>query len=286
MNGIYWLASYPKSGNTWLRIFLNNLLSDKDEPIDINNFDISIPIASDSRLFDKWVGYQSSLLAEEEIENLRPDFYNFVSDRNLNNYIKIHDAYLQLANGKKLIPKEGTRGVVYIVRNPLDITVSIANHMSVSIDLAVENLCDNGYCLMDVTHSASLQFTQKLLTWSEHVNSWTSQRDIKIHIIRYEDMLREPYKTFKGVVDFLGLSDKQDRLQKAIEFSDFKIVKQQELDSGFKERPFYTEAFFREGKVSSWKKYLTDEHVKKIIANHRDVMVKFGYLTDDGELID
>ena len=36
MAGIIWLASYPKSGNTWLRAFLHNLLRDPGRPYDIN----------------------------------------------------------------------------------------------------------------------------------------------------------------------------------------------------------------------------------------------------------
>ncbi len=281
MNGIYWLASYPKSGNTWLRIFLNNLLSDKDEPVDINNLSLPIPIASDFRLFDKWIGYPSSILSEKEIENLRPDLYNLVSEKYLFGYMKIHDAYLKLENGKTLIPEECTSGVVYIVRNPLEVSVSLANHMDINVDLAVDNLCDINYSL-----NIGSQSTQKLLSWSEHVRSWIVQTNIKVHIMRYEDMVKEPYDTFKNVIDFLGLSDKQDRLHKAIKFSDFNILKKQELDSGFKEKPFYANAFFREGKISSWKKYLTDKQVSKIVAKHKDMMVKFGYLSVNGELID
>ncbi len=283
MNGVYWLASYPKSGNTWLRVFLNNLLSDKDEPVNINELSSSSPIAADRSLFDKWIGYQSTFLAEDEIDKLRPDLFKFFSKLNPKSYFKIHDAYLQLQNGKKLIPKEYTNGAVYIVRNPLDVSISFANFMNISVDLAVNNLCDNNYCFKD---SISGQFTQKLLSWSENVRSWTNQKDIKIHVMRYEDMVKDPYDSFKGVMEFLGLNDKQDRLQKAIEFSDFKILKQQELDSGFKERPYYANAFFREGKISSWKRYLTNEHVKKIIAFSSEMMVKFGYLTVNGELID
>ncbi|MEJ2083836.1 MAG: sulfotransferase, partial [Acidobacteriota bacterium] len=36
MTGIVWLASYPKSGNTWLRAFLMNFLDPGKRPVDIN----------------------------------------------------------------------------------------------------------------------------------------------------------------------------------------------------------------------------------------------------------
>ncbi|HJX72016.1 MAG TPA: hypothetical protein VJ346_08695, partial [Bacteroidales bacterium] len=68
---IVWLASYPKSGNTWFRIFLTNLLNHTNEPVDINNLYPST-IASSRSLFDEATGLESSDLTLDEIELLRP----------------------------------------------------------------------------------------------------------------------------------------------------------------------------------------------------------------------
>ena len=71
---IIWLASYPKSGNTWFRMFFSNLLSSSDEPVSINNI-MDPNIASQRYLFDNYAGVNSSDLSEQEIGNLRPKVY-------------------------------------------------------------------------------------------------------------------------------------------------------------------------------------------------------------------
>jgi hypothetical protein len=68
---IVWLASYPKSGNTWLRGFITALLHPGNAGIDINNL-YTTTIASSRQLFDELTGVSSADLAPEEIEKLRP----------------------------------------------------------------------------------------------------------------------------------------------------------------------------------------------------------------------
>ncbi|MGD8781907.1 MAG: sulfotransferase domain-containing protein [Ignavibacteria bacterium] len=287
MNGIYWLASYPKSGNTWFRIFLANLLSDKDEPVDINNMGIRNTIASNRGMFDELIGYDSSDLTMDEIDSLRPDLYSLFAkiDDNIK-YLKIHDAYTKLNDGRNIIPNDGTLGALYIIRNPLDVAVSFANHSQITIEKSVDRMCEADFSFCRKDDVMSIQLRQKLLSWSGHVKSWTEQTDMKVHVIRYEDMKKKPYETFKSSIEFLGLNDKLDKLERAIGFSDFKIVKKQEEENGFIEKPVKAESFFREGETASWKKYLNKEQINKIIENHKEVMIKFGYLTKDDEIIE
>ncbi len=72
---IVWLASYPKSGNTWMRAFLSNYLADGDKPVDINSLDTGGPIASARTIFDEAVGVEASDLTQDEIERYRPRVY-------------------------------------------------------------------------------------------------------------------------------------------------------------------------------------------------------------------
>ncbi|NJK96875.1 MAG: sulfotransferase domain-containing protein, partial [Bacteroidales bacterium] len=120
---IIWLASYPKSGNTWFRAFLANLLHPGDKPADINELEGG-PIASSRALFDEATGLSSSDLTPAEIENLRPFVYRYIA-RNSTEIIfhKIHDAYTLTSEGVALVPAEATRCAIYFVRNPLDVAV-------------------------------------------------------------------------------------------------------------------------------------------------------------------
>ena len=124
------------------------------------------------------------------------------------------------------------------------------------------------------------QVRQKMLTWSEHVLSWVDAPALNKHVIRYEDMLAKPLETFTQASHFLELPTDPERIEKAIRFSDFKVLAEQEADKGFKERPHHTERFFRPGKSGDWRDKLSTEQIDKIIHDHHVVMRRFGYLDE------
>ena len=133
-------------------------------------------------------------------------------------------------------------------------------------------------------HNASTEGTDKkvpefLCSWSDHVSSWLKEGNkSRVHVMRYEDMLYKPEKTFGGMAKFLGLKPSKDQLRKAIKFSSFNSVKKLEAEKGFNERSDKAEKFFRVGKAGQWKTTLTPEQVEKIIDAHHDVMKEFKYL--------
>ena len=137
MGGIYWIASYPKSGNTWFRAFLRNLRSNSNSPVEINDLATG-GIASSRSWIDNVVGFEVSDLTHEEIDVLRPDVYRWALQADEIRYIKIHDAYHIGADSVPLTSTEGTLGALYIVRNPLDVAQSFANHNRSNIDEAID----------------------------------------------------------------------------------------------------------------------------------------------------
>ena len=118
---IVWLASYPKSGNTWLRIFLSNFIfSDRDQ-IDINDIPINKVSYSRSQ-FDNMLDIGTELFTIEEEDNLRPmAFTSFGQKLDRLEFIKVHEAYYHNEKGQAIFPADVSRGVIYIVRNPLDV---------------------------------------------------------------------------------------------------------------------------------------------------------------------
>jgi len=121
---IIWLASYPKSGNTWFRAFLTNLFLDDDKTFDINELQGG-PIASDRNMFDEHTNLDSSELCYDEVDNLRPDVYReFASTLDEVRFMKVHDAYTYLNDGRAMFPHDVSLGCVYIVRNPFDLGLS------------------------------------------------------------------------------------------------------------------------------------------------------------------
>jgi hypothetical protein len=289
--GIFWLASYPKSGNTWLRSFLTNYLRNNSAPADINELEIT-PIASARPIFDDFCGVDSGDLTLEEIDHLRPKAYirwaqSLSYSLNSNGLIlsKVHDAYTYLDNGAPLFPLEATRGIIYIIRNPLDVAVSFANHSSSSIDQSIQQLNSKHMAFCKTVKDQPNQLRQKLLSWSEHVISWNSVSNIPRLLVRYEDMACNPMITFSAVIKFVGESLDSELLERAIEFSSFNTLKQQESKEGFREKPYRMESFFRQGKVGSWREVLTHEQAARLVHNHADVMLQYGYLEPNGKLV-
>ena len=277
MSGIYWLASYPKSGNTWFRSFLYNLQQDGDAPADINELSTG-SIASSRGWLDEVLGFDTAELDPDEVDRLRPAVYRW-SLRDVEvGYHKIHDAYAYTADGEPLVSREGTLGALYIVRNPLDVAPSAANHWSLSLDDTIGRMGQSSMALARSGKGQPSQVRQQLLTWSGHVLSWVDAPGLNHMVIRYEDMQVDPLTTFTQACRFLQLPTDQARIEKAIRFSHFKVLAQQEADKGFKERPGKSERFFRHGQSGGWRDVLTAEQVQRVIADHGEVMQRFGYL--------
>ncbi len=277
MGGIFWLASYPKSGNTWFRTFLQNLASNEDTPAHINKLNTG-SIASSRMWIDDVIGFDTSDLRQDEIESLRPHVYRWMCRGDGVTYHKIHDAYISTAEGHPLVDDVATLGALYIVRNPLDVAPSYASHRNCSIDDAISFMGDPEHALARSRKALPEQLLQFVGTWSQHVRSWVDAEGLNVKVIRYEDMHATPERTFGSAADFLGLEPDTGRRRRAIEFSRFDVVAAQEARSGFRERPPHAERFFRKGVTGDWRSSLTDAQVARIIADHGDVMSRFGYL--------
>lgn len=291
---IIWLASYPKSGNTWLRVFLANYLSASQEPVDINALATDKHtgmLASQRKLFDDGVGVEASNLTEEEIELYRPHVYVQLS-RKLEDeqtetfFMKTHDAFLTNVRGEPLFPKAATRGVIYLVRNPLDVVVSYAKHFGLSIETSVRALNNQKHCLAGDQLKLNSQLRQHLLSWSQHISSWVDQSELPLHVMRYEDMKRSPLATFREALRFADLPERLHDLEDALQKSSLRQLRDQERKKGFGENPRQTHAFFGRGQIGGWRRVLTKEQVASVIEVHGEMMQRFDYLTPGGEPID
>jgi hypothetical protein len=285
-NRIYWLASYPKSGNTWFRTFLKNMLKNDKEPVSINELNIeqSDGIGSSRDWIDEALGFDSADLYQWEIDRLRPTVYNWtVSQATECSYHKIHDACWQLDSGEWLVSQTATAGALYFVRNPLDVAISYANHCQSSIDKAIQRMGESEHCFAKNKHQKlSNQLEQRLLSWSEHVASWVDNPDIDTCVIRYEDMKHQAQATFTRAAAYLQLPTDPDRIAKAIRFSDFSVLQKQEKQDKFQERPPNTASFFRKGIAGDWQQTLTPAQIERVISDHHVMMQRFGYLDAAG----
>jgi len=104
-------------------------------------------------------------------------------------------------------------------------------------------------------------------------------------LLRYEDMKMQPVTTFTRAVRFVGLTHTADQIGKALEFSSFDVVCEQEEVEGFREKSPSSSRFFRKGEIGSWREELNEDQAQRIVRNHREVMRRFGYLNENGKIV-
>jgi len=275
MGNLLWIASYPKSGNTWVRAFIENYLRNRQQAVDINTlFRISQAEAKAFRYAHYVAGGDTMALSAEEICAIRPLVQaDMAREANGTVFVKTHN-FLGEFGGYPLHNPSVTSGAIYIVRNPLDVVISLAKYFDFSIDEAI------AYMAEEATGTANEpeNVPQIISSWSLNVQSWTQEPNKEVLVLRYEDMLDNPTKAFRKLVSFLGQPRDPGRLKKAIRFSSFDQLKTQEKRSGFIEKHENANAFFRQGRKNQWREKLTQVQIRKVIDDHKEQMARFKYL--------
>jgi hypothetical protein len=277
-SGIVWLASFPKSGNTWTRAFLHNLakvLAREGGVQNINEMGRFSAGEPAKARFTELLGHEPSNDNREEIASIRHRVHERLAEEHDGLvFVKTHNA-LVTDRGTTTVNFAVTSGAIYIVRNPLDVAISYANHLGRSVDEAIAMMGQTGA----ETNVNDKQVYEVFGSWSEHVGSWTRKPHPAIYVMRYEDMLAEPQKTFAGLVQHLLIDARRHQIAKAIEQSSFENLQQQEKEGGFLERPERASAaFFREGRAGQWKEVLTRAQIDRMVNDHGEQMQRFGYL--------
>ena len=278
--GIVWIASYPKSGNTWTRAFLHNLIKIMNGEAageqDINalgeysTWDISL------EMYKELLKKDPREADRAEIAAVRPRVQEMIAEQTDGlSFVKTHNA-LMMDRGVSTINSAVTSGAIYIVRNPLDVAISYAHHLGRSIDDAIEHMETKGL----ETRVSDQSVYEVYGSWSEHVYSWTRKPSRAVYIMRYEDMSSNPTGIFGALARHLLMLPTNEQLSQAIELSSFERLKKQEDEGGFRERPKVAKQFFREGKANQWQKVLTRAQVQRIVTAHQVQMQRFGYLPE------
>lgn len=280
--GILWIASYPKSGNTWTRAFLNNLLKiiegeDEGEAQKINRINEYTVWDISAKRYEKHLGKPANEVDRADIAKTRPIVQSEIAERTDGlALVKTHHA-LVLDRGHPTINFEVTSGAIYVVRNPLDVAISFANHLGSSLDRAIGEMA-----IKNLETGVSDKSVYEVYgSWSQHVESWTRKPHRAIFVMRYEDMLEDTRGTFGSLCRHLLLRPTPEQLDLAIERSSFKELKKQEDEEGYKEKPDSADRFFRSGKSGEWRDKLTRRQIRTIVRAHHVQMKRFGYLTDD-----
>jgi len=284
---IVWIASYPKSGNTWIRMFIANYLHARGEPVRLNQMTLTNTGDTIEESYRKLANQpQKNFKDLRDHLKYKPQLIRNLLEKSSEKYsfVKTHSS-VAIYDHRETVPYIPPARAVYVVRNPLDVAVSFAHHLNVEIDRVVGIVCTNDYVLKG--EEGGSQVDSFLGSWSQHVKSWATDRRMKICYLRYEDMVRSPAEEFSKIIAFLGLPLEERQMQKSLAFTSFRALKRQESQERFLEAPNRPGAsFFREGSVGQWRERLTKQQIETIVDHHREAMSWAGYLKSNGQLSD
>ena len=276
---IIWIASYPKSGNTWMRLFIKSYFNSSNIKFSLDNkMDDAIVVES----FPVERRFEELKINFEDFSDIYKNWLNMQLMINLNNkinYLKTHNAMCTI-NKHKFTNVENTLGAIYIVRDPRDVLVSYSYFLNRSIDEILKKMTSN-----DSYEGAELKnkFYKKSLlgSWSSHYNSWKKLDGVKTILVKYEEMIENPHSTFLKVLIYLknltNIKIDEKKINDTIKQTSFENLKNLELKEGYKGN-LSPNPFFRSGKVGQWREKLTKEQCQKIEITFKNEMTELGYL--------
>src|SRR5688572_19937875 len=248
MGYIYWIASYPKSGNTWTRAFLTAVVTGA-EHLDLDTLQQVAPYENLGPYYELFMTKPIAQASDAEIARARPMAQRAIAasaEKFL--FLKTHSMLVQHL-GTPTITADVTAGAIYIIRNPLDVAISYSEFRNREIDKTIEVMNKHDR-VIGRPRNAAYEVTG---SWVAHVRSWTAKPHKQMLILRYEDMLADPATEFGKVMTFLRMDVDATQIERAIQASSFEALKSAEEAAGFKERPKGTERFFRAGSTDQWR---------------------------------
>lgn len=270
MGQLVWLASYPKSGNTWVRAFLHNYITNARTPHSINQ----LTDASVSECAMAFFGTPGQIISPAETQALRPHVHQKLTMLHEDLvFVKTHNANLVMHDTPLCTPAV-TAGAVYIVRDPRDVALSYAAFTGKSLDEIIAFMANEGAA----NASDGVQVFELLSSWSRHAVSWVAAP--RRLLVRYEDLQADPERGFSRIIRFLGAANDRpdpERLRRAISFSNFSTLAAQEAQEGYRAGGPSGERFFRTGETGQWRNGLSKAQAEAIWAAHHEIMEKFGY---------
>ncbi|WP_421726532.1 sulfotransferase domain-containing protein [Bauldia sp.] len=277
--GIVWIASYPKSGNTWIRVFLHHLFRMADgrplEDYDLDSLSRTSTVAFGRvDLFERFM--EKPILESDpvDIAFARPKVQQaMVDEEDRVIFVKTH-SFLGRVFDQPLINRAVSSGAIYIVRNPLDVAVSLQSYLGVSLDSAIRSMGAS----LNASPTVEIRAQEIWGSWTENVGSWTTNSPPVVHVVRYEDLLADTRNQFDAIVRHLRLDVTPEQVEEALALSSFDRLQAQEAATGFIERPSYSGQFFRAGKAGQWRDVLSPEQIDRIVSDHGEQMSRFGYL--------
>ena len=281
---IFWVASYPKSGNTWLRALLASYYYSRDGTFDqkllrkieqfpqkknFSNFDYDQKIVADTSRF--WIKAQELINLDKKLK-----------------FFKTHNILGGL-NGNQFTNTKNTIGCIYIVRDPRNVITSLKNHFEMNDIEALEFMLNKNKYTYNYHVKNDYSDFQFISSWENNYKSWKNQKNIPVKLIKYEDLHSKTYEVFKDLIKFINVTSKnpnifnKNKAKKAIYSSSFDSLKTIESKNGFSESILSKKgkkkiSFFHLGPKNNWKNIFSEAYQNKLTLKFESNLKELNYI--------
>ena len=282
---IIWLASYPKSGNTWVRSFISSLLYTNDGKVSFSKLNKIGQFPARSQ----FLNFIDDLQNVKEVYKNWSSVQNYLNLDNKIKFLKTHHINCKIEN-YEFTDQTNTLGVIYIVRDPRNVACSVKNHFSLNNYEEVKNFLfrennwlgiikDRDQAIMDN------KIPTLISSWKTNYLSWKNKTKNYL-LIKYENLLNDPnnefFKISKYLENHLKINISKEKVNKAIESCSFKNLQKLEIEGKFQESTVDKDnnnvKFFHLGPENDWRKKLDKEISKAIEEQFQEEMKELKYI--------
>lgn len=282
---IFWIASYPKNGNTWLRSLLSAYYFTKDGNFINDTILKNIPQFPEKKYFDNFSYDKSIPISTTKFWIKAQELIN--TEKKIK-FFKTHNVYGSL-NDNEFSNKLNSIGAVYIIRDPRNVITSIMNHFEMDKEDALKFILNEKKFTYDYFKKKDYSDFQFISSWEKNYKSWINNNDFPIKLIRYEDLINQTFYTVKDLINFIDKTCKLKanfnklKAQNAIKTTSFEKLKKIEENDGFvesiksKKKDNNKVPFFHLGPNNNWKLFFDTKFTNKLNVIFKESLQELQY---------